>query len=174
VLGILLKLLAGPERLFKLIPNAAIFSLQPMSLNFSAHILRMALIAAVLFGGLLAHASAAAPVYTGHYELADAKADRSFTLDVKQDKNRADISFSASMADGSGAAPDGTGKGRVEDGVLSFSFEDSFNNKGTCTLQLKNGLYFLNMTVVKIADISPLHFYGTVSLKKTSSKAEEQ
>jgi len=134
--------------------------------------LRMAVIAAALFGTLSGHASSTETNYNGHYELVDAKAARTFTLDVRQTGSRADVSFSAAMADGSGAAPDGTGKGRVEDGVLSFAFKDSFNNEGTCTLESRNDGYHLSMTVTKVLDPGPLHFYGTVLLKKTSDKPQ--
>ncbi len=119
---------------------------------------------------LLGPAAAAETNYAGHYELADGKARRAFTLDVKQtDARRAEISFSAAMDDGSGSAPDGWGKGRIEDGVLSFKFKDSFNNEGTCTLVSSKHGYQLNMVVIKVVDPSPFHFYGNVLLKKTSS-----
>lgn len=136
------------------------------------HFLRWLIIfaLALLGGTLLAHASDAKNSFAGEYVLADAKSDRSFQLDVKQVNSRADISFSAAMNDGSGAAPDGEGQGRVEDGVLSFKFKDSFDNEGTCTLKPANGGYRLSMTIVKIADVSPMHFYGDVSLRKVSSK----
>ena len=113
---------------------------------------------------------AATPVvdYNGHYEMVDVKADRTFSLDVKQTKRAADVKFSASMTDGSGPAPDGNGKGRIEDGVLSFKFKDSFNNEGTCTLQPGKGGYELSMTVTKAVEPRPFHFYGSVLLKKVS------
>jgi hypothetical protein len=130
------------------------------------------MIVAVLFGTLSGRASATETNYNGHYELVDAKAARIFTLDVRQTGSRADVSFSAAMADGSGAAPDGTGKGRVEDGVLSFAFKDSFNNEGTCTFESRNDGYHLSMTVTKVVDPGPLHFYGTVLLKKISDKPQ--
>ena len=41
--------------------------------------------------------------YTGHYELADAHSDQSFSLDITQTGSKADVSFSAAMADGSGS-----------------------------------------------------------------------
>jgi hypothetical protein len=113
-----------------------------------------------------ARASAPDPNYNGHYELADAKAGRSFSLDVKQTKHRAEVTFSAAMADGSGASPEGAGKGRVEDGVLSFKFKDSFNNEGTCTLQPAKKGYQLSITVTKVVEPKPFHFYGNVLLKK--------
>jgi len=125
-----------------------------------------------LVGMLFVHASATETNYNGHYELADAKAARTFSLDVKQTGSRANISFSAAMADGSGAAPDGEGKGHVEDCVLSFTFKDSFNNEGTCTLEFKKRVYHLSMTVIKVVDPSPFHFYGNVLLKKTLNKSQ--
>ena len=134
---------------------------------------RMAVVVAALLGTLSGHAASAQPHFSGHFELVDAKAGRTFSLDVKQTGSKADISFSAAMADGSGAAPDGTGKGRVEEGVLSFAFKDSFNNQGTCTLQSMKDGYHLSMTVTKVADPSPFHFYGKVLLKKTSNNPQE-
>jgi hypothetical protein len=131
----------------------------------------MVMIVAALFGTLSSgHASPTKTNYNGHYELADAKAGRTFSLEVRQTGSRADVSFSAAMTDGSGAAPDGAGKGRVEDGVLSFAFKDSFNNEGACTLESRNDGYHLSMTVIKVVDPGPFHFYGNVLLKKTSDK----
>ena len=134
--------------------------------------LRLFLIVLSLFGTLPGHAASVKTNYNGHYELAGAKTDRMFSLDVRQTGSRADISFSAAMADGSGAAPDGTGKGRVEDGVLSFPFKDSFNNEGTCTLASKADGYHLSITVIKVVDPGPFHFYGNVLLVKISNKPQ--
>jgi hypothetical protein len=128
------------------------------------------MVAVALAGTLFVHAESTGTNYNGHYELADVKAARTFSLDVRQTGSRADVSFSAAMADGSGAAPDGEGKGRVEDGVLSFAFKDSFDNEGTCTLASGKNGYHLSMTVTKVVDPAPFHFYGNVLLKKTSSK----
>lgn len=118
--------------------------------------------------------SAPAPAkISGHYELADAKADRSFSLDITQADSHADISFSAAMADGSGAAPDGDGKGQVNAaGVLSFTFKDSFGNEGSGTFESKKNMYHLKMNVTKVAEPRPLRFYGDILLKKTSSKPQ--
>jgi hypothetical protein len=132
----------------------------------------LALIVAALFGAFSAHAASTETNYNGHYELADVKAARTFSLVVRQTGSKADVSFSAAMADGSGTAPDGMGKGRVEDGVLSFAFKDSFNNEGTCTLESRQDGYHLSMTVTKVVDPGPFHFYGNVLLKKTSNKPE--
>jgi len=130
----------------------------------------MAILITVLVGALSGQALATETNYNGHYELIDAKKSRTFSLEVKQTGTRADVSFSAAMADGSGAAPDGTGKGHVEDGVLTFTFTDSFSNEGTCTLESKPGGFHLSMTMTRVVDPGPLHFYGNLALKKTSDK----
>ena len=130
-------------------------------------------ILAVLIVAFTGHAAATEPNYNGHYEMTtDPKASRVFSLDIRQAGSRAQISFSAAMADGTGAAPDGEGKGHVEDGVLSFKFKDSFNNEGTCTLESKKDGFHLNIVVTKVVDAGPFHFYGNILLKKTSAKAE--
>jgi hypothetical protein len=132
--------------------------------------LPMVIIIVALFGTLFGHAASKETNYNGHYELAGAKTSRTFSLEVRQNGSRADVSFSAAMADGSGAAPDGEGKGRIEDGILLFAFKDSFNNEGTCTLESRKDGYHLSITVAKVVDPGPFHFYGNVLLKKTSGK----
>jgi hypothetical protein len=139
-------------------------------LNYGLHLV---VVVATLLGTISSHAESTETNYNGHYELANAKAGRAFSLEVKQTRSRAEVTFSAAMADGAGAAPDGTGKGRVEDGVLSFKFKDSFNNEGTCTLESGKHGYQLNMTVIKVVDPRPFHFYGTVLLKRTTNKPQE-
>jgi hypothetical protein len=115
-------------------------------------------------------APAPKPDFNGSFELAGKRTDRVFSLDVHMDGKRATINFSASMADGSGAAPDAFGTGKLKDGTLSFKFKDSFDNEGTCKLQFlpASELYQLEMVVTKVVEPSPLHFYGTLQLKKTS------
>lgn len=127
------------------------------------------MMAATIFVATPTRAETPETDFTGHYELANDNGGRVFTLEVKQHRERADVSFSAAMTDGSGSAPDGSGPGRIEDGVLSFKFKDSFNNEGTCKLFSGKGGYHLSMTVVKAVDPGPFHFYGNVLLKKTSS-----
>jgi len=131
----------------------------------------------VLLAGLFAATPASAapapkPDFSGHYELAGNRTDRMFNLEVQLNGRRAKISFTACMADGSGAAPDADGTGKIEDGVLNFKFTDSFNNEGTCKLQLlpASSLYQLDMVVTKVVEPTPLHFYGTLQLKKISER----
>jgi hypothetical protein len=132
--------------------------------------LRLFFFAMLAWATSLVGATAATELnFTGHYVLNDAKAARTFSLDVTQTKTRAVVAFTAAMADGSGAAPEGTGKGHVEKGILSFKFKDSFNNEGTCTFQPAKDGYALVMTVAKVVDPGPLHFYGTFDLKRAST-----
>ena len=140
--------------------------------RFLLGVMRITMAMAVLMATFAVPAESKETNYNGHYELAGTKTGRTFTLDVKQTGSRAQISFSAAMADGSGAAPDGTGKGHVEDGVLSFEFKDSFNNEGTATLEsLKDGFH-LSLVVTKVVNSDPFHFYGTIRLKKILDKAK--
>ncbi len=131
--------------------------------------------AALFFAVLgLGAARADAVNFTGHYELADAKADHSFSLDVTQTGTSVELSFSAAMADGSGAAPDGDGKGGVDkDGALKFTFKDSFDNAGTGTLAAGKDGYHLKLDATTVADARAMRFYGDVLLKKTAEKPEQ-
>jgi hypothetical protein len=135
-------------------------------------------IALVLLAGLFALVPASAapapkPDFNGSFELAGNRTDRVFSLEVKLNGRRAKISFSASMADGSGAAPDAEGAGKIEAGVLTFKFKDSFDNEGTGKLQFlpTTELYQLDMAVTKVVETSPLHFYGTLQLRKIDGRA---
>jgi len=158
-------------------PAKALHMIRPIPVsildNLAGRVLRgIVMLAAAfpaLFAASFADADSKAINYSGHYEVAAIKSDRSFSLDVKQKPRDDDatISFSAAMTDGSGAAPDATGKGEVDDGVLSFKFKDSYDNEGTGTLVLKNHAYHLTLTVTKVVDFAPLHFYGGMLLKQT-------
>jgi hypothetical protein len=128
-----------------------------------------------LFAGFLAVATSTAQAeppldFGGSYELAGHRTDRLFSLEVRQSGSRVKIDFTAAMVDGSGAAPDAEGTGTIKDGVLSFKFKDSFDNEGLCKLQPNHGVYQLDMVVTKVVEPSPLHFYGTLLLKKTSDR----
>ncbi|HEY0256775.1 MAG TPA: hypothetical protein VGC39_04965 [Candidatus Methylacidiphilales bacterium] len=122
---------------------------------------------------LCAPASSSAPHFSGHYELMDEKGDRSFSLDITQTGSKADLSFSAGMADGSGAAPDGDGQGKINSrGILSFTFKDSFDNEGSGTFESRKDGYHLHLNATKVVEPRPLRFYGDLLLKKTSGKSQ--
>jgi hypothetical protein len=109
--------------------------------------------------------------FTGHYELANATSDRTISLDITQAGPKATISFSAAMNDGSGAAPDGEGTGKVEKaGVLKFTFTDSFRNECSGTLVHEKNGYRLDINPTTVVDPKPLRFYGNALLKKTAAE----
>lgn len=111
-----------------------------------------------------------APDFSGRYERAgDSKSV--FILYVRQAGANADVEFSASKADGSGAAPDGTGTGRLNDkGELEFTFEDSFGNKGTGTLKKTGGSLQLNLKATTVNEARAVKLYGVIALKKTPAR----
>ena len=69
-------------------------------------------------------------------------------------------------------APDGDAKGKMDSSghLLTFTFKDSFDNKGSGTLEFKKDGYHLKLTATKVVEPRPLRFYGEVLLKKTSDK----
>jgi hypothetical protein len=130
------------------------------------------LIASIFWAWLCVPAAlASAPNYTGHYETPASKTDWSFSLDVTQTGSKATITFSAGMADGSGAAPDGDGGGKLDaKGALQFTFKDSFDNEGTGTLVAGKNGYQLTMNVTKGVEPRALVFYQEIILIKKSDK----
>lgn len=121
--------------------------------------------------GILAALGAETTHYTGHYETPTSKTDWSFSLDVTQKGSKATVSFSAGMADGSGAAPDGDGNGKVDaKGALRFTFSDSFGNEGTGVLVAGKDGYHLTMNVTKAVEPRALQFYQDLLLVKKAAK----
>ncbi len=104
--------------------------------------------------------------FTGRYErVGDAKTV--FLLHVRQTGERAEIDFSAGRADGSGAAPDGTGSGKLnEKDELAFTFQDSFGNKGTGLLAKTKTGFQLTLNAETVAEPRAVKFYGVIVLKR--------
>ena len=127
----------------------------------------------VILAGLLptlAHASGGPVNYAGHYELADKHPGRIFTMDLSQSGSRVHVMFYASTQGDLEAQPTGEGRGRVNDrGILEFTFKDNFANEGTATLAPAGKGYRVELRVTKFVDPSPLHFYGVLTVKKTSN-----
>lgn len=108
----------------------------------------------------------AAPDFTGRYETAGEK-KTVFILHVRQTGNDAEVEFSASNADGSGAAPDGNGSGALnEKGELAFTFEDSTGNKGTGLLKKTGATFQLTIKAEPVVDARAAKLYGVVVLKR--------
>lgn len=114
------------------------------------------LIGSVLFWTSIP-ASAATPTnqgLTGQFEYAEGDTrpkDRNIWLTVTKDANaKYSLEFGAGHSDAHGAAPDGSGDGQIgSDGILRFSFEDSFSNKGKGTFQHSKRGYIL---LIQISD----------------------
>jgi hypothetical protein len=122
----------------------------------------------------LAYASAVSVNYAGHYELVDNHPDRIFTLDLSQSGSRVKVAFFAAVLNDPGAKPSGKGLGRVnEQGVLEFTFKDSFANEGIGTLEPASNGYRIEMRITKFVDPAPLHFYGDLTMKRTSDKLQK-
>ena len=110
------------------------------------------------------------PDFTGHYEQsADAKTV--FILIIRHTGATAEMEFSAGRADGTGAAPDGNGKGTLnEKNEIEFTFDDSFGNKGTAVFRKAGAAYQLIMKADTVADPRAAKFYGTLALKRTADR----
>jgi hypothetical protein len=126
-----------------------------------------------LFFALFAPAFAApAPDFTGHYELTKS-GPKAFALDVTQKDGKAQINFSAAHEDGSGAAPDADGQGRINaHGELAFTFSDSFGSTGSAVLLRTRSGYRLTMKMDKVEEPRALIHCGILLLKRTSTKPQ--
>jgi len=87
--------------------------------------------------------------------------DRNIQLTVTSGSNsQYNIEFSAGHYDGEGAAPDGDGSGAIgPDGILRFTFEDSFSNKGKGTFQRSKKGFILQITIEDVQDSRCMMFY---------------
>ena len=110
------------------------------------------------------------PDFTGHYErTGDAKSV--FILIIRHTGASAEMEFSAGRADGTGATPDGTGKGSLNDkGELEFTFDDSFGNKGTAVFKKAGAAFQLIIKAETVADPRAAKLYGTMTLKRTPDR----
>ena len=101
----------------------------------------------------------------------------SVTVEAEAD-GKFSLSLMAAHPDAHGAAPDGGGEGRVDhDGVLRFTYEDSFSNRGTGTFRRTKKAYLLSIQIDHVEDSRCLVFYGEHTLqrdprKKPSAKPE--
>ena len=85
------------------------------------------------------------------------------------------LSLMAAHPDAHGAAPDGEGKGRIDpDGVLRFTYEDSFFNKGTGTFRRTNKGYLLSIQIDHVEDSRCLEFYGEHTFLRDPRKRPPQ
>jgi len=107
----------------------------------------------------------------GKYE-AVARGKSVLGLEVQSTRNGFDVSFSAANEDGSGAAPDGGGAGKLNArGELEFGFEDSFGNKGRGVLKRSGKGFFVTMELTTTEDPRAAVHYGERRLKRLATRA---
>ena len=109
---------------------------------------------------------------TGTYEYSAVSPDdsRRLYLTVARAGEQYKVVLNASHRDGHGAEHDGKGAGTVgRDGVLRFSFSDSFFNRGTGTLaHTKGGDFRLSIDIVDVQEGRCMMFYGDSILKRAT------
>lgn len=106
----------------------------------------------------------------GRYEAARGKSVLS--LEVQGTRNGFDVSFSAANDDGSGAAPDGGGAGKLNArGELEFGFEDSFRNKGRGVLKRAGKGFVVTLDLTTAEDPRAAVHYGERRLKRLATRA---
>ena len=113
------------------------------------------------------------PTFAGEY--ADRKflnGQAVFQMSLEQSGGIVSVWFSAGKNDGSGAAPEAQGTGKVSGkGVLEFKFEDSFNNAGTGTITRSGDGVTVSLKTTRVAEPRCLDFYQqTMHLKRVGKK----
>jgi hypothetical protein len=91
-----------------------------------------------------------------------------FQMSLEQTGNTVSVFFSAARNDGSGAAPEADGSGKVTPkGVVEFKWEDSFKNAGTGTIARAGEDVSVSLRTTRVADSRCLQFYGqNIRLKR--------
>jgi hypothetical protein len=95
-----------------------------------------------------------------------------FQLSLERNGNDVSIFFTAVHNDGSGAAPDAEGDGKVTaKGTVDFKWRDSFNNSGTGTIKQSGNDVLISIKASHVADAGCLQFYGeNIRLKPAGKK----
>ena len=94
-----------------------------------------------------------------------------FQLSLERSGNDVSVFFSATHTDGSGAAPEADGKGKVNGDKVQFTWSDSFNNAGTGTIKKAGNDVIISIKTTKVADSRCLEFYGdNIRLKSAKKK----
>jgi hypothetical protein len=84
-----------------------------------------------------------------------------FEVSLEKQGDVIQLSFNAAYSDGHGAAPDGSGTGKITPkGTVEFTFEDSFSNTGTGTISRAGKDIIVSMKMTNVAEPRCLPFYG--------------
>jgi hypothetical protein len=83
-----------------------------------------------------------------------------FQMSLEQNGNNVSVFFSAAHNDGSGAAPEADGTGKVtSQGTVEFKFDDNFKNLGTGTIKRAGDDVIVSIKTSRVADARCLEFY---------------
>ena len=95
-----------------------------------------------------------------------------FQMSLEQAGQDVSIFFSAAHNDGSGAAPEADGRGKVaSNGTVEFKWQDSLKNSGTGTLKKEGNDMLVSLKPTHVADSRCLEFYGAnIRLKPAGKK----
>jgi|HubBroStandDraft_4_1064222.scaffolds.fasta_scaffold267923_2 hypothetical protein len=95
-----------------------------------------------------------------------------FELSLEQQGGAIQLSFNAAYSDGHGAAPDGSGTGKMNPkGTVEFTFEDSFSNTGTGIISRAGKDIIVSMKMTNVVEPRCLPFYGeNMRLKRATKK----
>jgi hypothetical protein len=115
--------------------------------------------------------AAAAENFSGEWADKNYRGNAVFQLSVEQSGSNISIVFSANRTDGSGAAPEGDGKGKIAAGAVQFTWSDSFGNYGTGTIKKSGADVTISIKAIQVADSRCLVFYGdNIRLKAAGKK----
>jgi hypothetical protein len=125
-----------------------------------------------IFAGLLIIAAtafaAASENFAGEWADKHYHGNSVFQLSVEQIGNDVSIFFNANRSDGSGADPEGNGKGKISGGAVQFTWTDSFGNAGTGRIKKSGADAIVSIKATRVADSRCLMYYGdNIRLKAT-------
>ena len=112
--------------------------------------------------------------FAGKYE-GVMRGKSAFELEVEKTPDGFTVSFSAANDDGSGAAPDGGGVGKLNArGELEFTFEDSFGNKGRGVLKSDAKGHVLAIDITDVVEPRAIVHYGQRRMKRIAARASSK
>jgi hypothetical protein len=123
----------------------------------------------------LSKTAADASDFSGEYAVNNQAAHTFFHLGIEQNGATLQFAFDAGRDNGQGAAPEGTGTGRIAGAKANIKFQDSFGNSGIGTLTRSADGMALSLNATRIADRRAAEFYAKpLQLKQTSKRAQLQ
>lgn len=124
------------------------------------------LFACLLFGLAACGAEPKVFSFVGKYEAA-LRGKSGLQLEVEKNAGSYAVSFLAAHTDGTGAAPDGGGRGTINArGELEFTFEDSFGNQGRGVLKRTPKGFVVMIESTAVEEPRAIVHYGTRTLKR--------